>query len=75
MKLIIITIIRHHNSKHYIHSIFINTYDNYPTVVYPIRNGHFKMADCKSLQSTEISLYLAFTNESNVAQKEKNIDE
>jgi hypothetical protein len=29
----------------------------------------------KSLQSTEISLYLAFTNELNVAQKEKNIDE
>jgi hypothetical protein len=28
----------------------------------------------KSLQSTEISLYLAFTNELNVAQKEKNID-
>jgi hypothetical protein len=25
MKLIIITIIKHHNSKHYIHSIFINT--------------------------------------------------
>jgi hypothetical protein len=25
----------------------------------------------KSLQSTEISLYLAFTNELNVAQKEK----
>jgi hypothetical protein len=44
MKLIIITIIKHHNSKHYIHS-------------------------------TEISLYLAFTNELNVAQKEKNIDE
>ena len=30
MKLIIITIIKHHNSKHYIHSIFINTYDKYP---------------------------------------------
>ena len=29
----------------------------------------------KSLQSTEISLYLAFTNELNVAKKEKNIDE
>ena len=29
----------------------------------------------KSLQSTEISLYLAFTNELNVAQNEKNIDE
>ena len=29
----------------------------------------------KSLQSTEILLYLAFTNELNVAQKEKNIDE
>jgi hypothetical protein len=29
----------------------------------------------KSLQSTEISLYLAFTNELNVAQKEKNIEE
>jgi hypothetical protein len=29
----------------------------------------------KSLQSTEISLYLAFTNELNVARKEKNIDE
>jgi hypothetical protein len=28
-----------------------------------------------SLQSTEISLYLAFTNELNVARKEKNIDE
>jgi hypothetical protein len=26
-------------------------------------------------ESTEISLYLAFTNELNVAQKEKNIDE
>jgi hypothetical protein len=26
-------------------------------------------------QSTEISLYLAFTNELNVAQKENNIDE
>jgi hypothetical protein len=30
MKLIIIIIIKHHNSKHYIHSIFINAYDNYP---------------------------------------------
>jgi hypothetical protein len=30
IKLIIITIIKHHNSKHYIHSIFINTYDTYP---------------------------------------------
>jgi hypothetical protein len=29
IKLIMITIIKHHNSKHYIHSIFINTYDNY----------------------------------------------
>jgi hypothetical protein len=29
----------------------------------------------KSLQSAEISLYLAFTNELNVAQKGKNIDE
>jgi hypothetical protein len=29
----------------------------------------------KSLQSTEISLYLAFKNELNVAKKEKNIDE
>ena len=29
----------------------------------------------KSLQSTEISLYLTFTNELNVAKKEKNIDE
>ena len=29
----------------------------------------------KSLQSTEISLYLAFTNELNVAKKEKSIDE
>ena len=29
----------------------------------------------KSLQSTEISLYLAFMNELNVAQKEKNIDQ
>jgi lipopolysaccharide export LptBFGC system permease protein LptF len=27
-KLRIITIIKYHNSKHYIHSIFINTYDN-----------------------------------------------
>jgi hypothetical protein len=27
------------------------------------------------LQSTEILLYLAFTNELNVVQKEKNIDE
>jgi hypothetical protein len=27
------------------------------------------------VKSTEISLYLAFTNELNVAQKEKNIDE
>jgi hypothetical protein len=26
-------------------------------------------------KSTDISLYLAFTNEFNVAQKEKNIDE
>jgi hypothetical protein len=50
MKLIIITIIKHHNSKHYIHSIFINTYE---------------------LHSTEISLYLAFTNELNAVQKEK----
>ena len=33
MKLIIITIIKHHNSKHYIHSIFINTYDNYPCLL------------------------------------------
>jgi hypothetical protein len=41
MKLIIITIIKHHNSKHYI----------------------------------EISIYLAFMNELNVAQNEKNIDE
>jgi hypothetical protein len=29
----------------------------------------------KSLQSTEISLYLTFTNELNVGKKEKNIDE
>jgi hypothetical protein len=29
----------------------------------------------KSLQSTEILLYLAFTNELTVVQKEKNIDE
>jgi hypothetical protein len=29
----------------------------------------------KSLQSTEISLYLAFTNELNVGKKERNIDE
>jgi hypothetical protein len=29
----------------------------------------------ESLRSTEISLYLAFTNELNVAQKGKNIDE
>ena len=29
----------------------------------------------KSLQSTEISLYVALTNEWNVAKKEKNIDE
>jgi hypothetical protein len=29
MKSIIITIIKHHNSKDYIHSIFISTYDNY----------------------------------------------
>ena len=29
----------------------------------------------KSLQSIEISLYLAFTNELNVAKKEKSIDE
>jgi hypothetical protein len=29
----------------------------------------------KPLQSTEISLYLVFTNELNVAQKENNIDE
>jgi hypothetical protein len=33
MKLIIITIIKHHNSKHYIHSIFINTYDDYPCLL------------------------------------------
>jgi hypothetical protein len=36
MKLIIITIIKHHNSKHYIHSIFINTYDNYLCLLYDI---------------------------------------
>jgi hypothetical protein len=35
----------------------------------------YKESASKSLQSTEISLYLAFTNELNVAQKEKNIDE
>jgi hypothetical protein len=35
----------------------------------------YKEPASKSLQSTEISLYLAFTNELNVAQKEKNIDE
>ena len=37
MKLIIITIIKHHNSKHYIHSIFINTYDNYPCLLLKYR--------------------------------------
>ena len=37
IKLIIITIIKHHNSKHYIHSIFINTYDNYPCLLYKYR--------------------------------------
>ena len=37
MKLIIITIIKHHNSKHYIHSILINTYDNYPCLLYEYR--------------------------------------
>ena len=31
----------------------------------------YKESASKSLQSTEISLYLAFTNELNVAQKEK----
>ena len=31
----------------------------------------YKESGFKSLQSTEISLYLAFTNELNVAQKEK----
>ena len=35
----------------------------------------YKNPASKSLQSTEISLYLAITNELNVAQKEKNIDE
>ena len=35
----------------------------------------YKDPASKSLQSTEISLYLAFTNELNIAQKEKNIDE
>jgi hypothetical protein len=35
----------------------------------------YKESGLKSLQSTEISLYLAFTNELNIAQKEKNIDE
>ena len=35
----------------------------------------YKESGCKSLQSTEISLYLAFTNELNVSQKEKHIDE
>jgi hypothetical protein len=49
MKLIIITIIKHHNSKHYIHSIFINTYDNYPCLLSKYRfkisrmlNKHFR---------------------------------
>jgi hypothetical protein len=37
MKLIIITIVKHHNSKHYIHSIFINTYDNYPCLLLEYR--------------------------------------
>jgi hypothetical protein len=37
MKLIIITIIKHHNSKHYIHSIFIHTYDNYPCLLQKYR--------------------------------------
>ena len=36
---------------------------------------NFSISYKESLQSTEISLYLAFTNELNVAQKEKNIDE
>jgi hypothetical protein len=35
----------------------------------------YKKSASKSLQSTEISLYPAFTNELNVAQIEKNIDE
>jgi hypothetical protein len=39
---------------------------NFPIVNFPIRNPA-----SKSLQSTEISLYLAFTNELNVDQKEK----
>jgi hypothetical protein len=29
----VVTIIKHHNSKHYIHSIFIDTYDNYPCLL------------------------------------------
>ena len=43
MKLIIITIIKHHNSKHYIRSIFINTYDDYPVC---IKNTALKYPGC-----------------------------
>ena len=35
----------------------------------------YKEYGFKTLQSTEMSLYLAFTNELNVDQKENNIDE
>ena len=42
---------------------------------FSIRQFNIRNPASKSLQSIEISLYLAFTNELNVAQKEKNIDE
>ena len=51
-------------------------YFDWKTVIYIY--GIFKLSRnpaSKSLQSTEISLYLAFTNKLNVAQKEKNIEE
>jgi hypothetical protein len=37
IKLIIITIIKHQNSKHYIHNIFINIYDNYSCLLLKYR--------------------------------------
>jgi hypothetical protein len=43
--------------------------------VYGLKGIHYLVLFSKSLQSTEISLYLAFTNELNVAQEEINIDE
>jgi hypothetical protein len=38
-------------------------------------DSEYRCTTSKSLQSTEISLYLAFTNDLNVAKKEKSIDE